>query len=265
MPPQDQRQQVRVRFPAQVSFAGESFEIREFTANLSEGGVFLPCEQMVEPGTRGSLTFRVSHWEDPFTLQAEVVWTSPEESEERPQGLGIRFVDLQETDRRRLRRLVEGIQDGSVVEAIRRCVREERKSLHQVLRKRPTDHKVIFATCAQREEIDALVHDGNPSVILRLLENPRMGSDKVKLVLRDPRMPIKVVVAIRRIARFMADEEVRSLFCRHPNAPLQDVLNFLPRLTRNSLMILANHGNVRPQIRMKARSLARARAQTVRG
>jgi hypothetical protein len=68
---------VRVVFPVQVRFEGEEFSIDEFTANLSVGGLFLPTERMIPPRTRGTLTFRISQWEKPFTVEAEVVRTAP--------------------------------------------------------------------------------------------------------------------------------------------------------------------------------------------
>ena len=126
---------VRLAFPLQASFAGHRFEIDEFTADLSEGGIFLPTERIITPLTRGTLTFRSSTWEQPFTVQAEVVWNSPTPTETHPAGIGLQFVDLAERDKLRLRRLVDGIQDGSVVEALRRRIRAG-QSLHQELRGR---------------------------------------------------------------------------------------------------------------------------------
>jgi uncharacterized protein (TIGR02266 family) len=254
---------VRVAFPIQVSFAGESLRIKEFTGNLSVGGLFLPTERSIPVGTRGTLTFRMSHWDDPFTVHAEVAWIADQPTDEQPVGIGMKFVDLEENHRKRLWRLMEGIQDGSVVESIRRSIREEGKNLHQVLRQRPTDQKVIFATCAQHEEISALIRDGNPSAVLRLLENPRLTKEKLKMILRDQRMPTKVLLAMKKVQRLMAEEEIRVLFCLHLRAPLQDVLNLLPGLSGKSLNALATNATLRQQIRTRAKQLAGTKTQAL--
>ena len=47
--------------------------VDEFTANLSVGGIFLPTEHALPERARGTLTFRISQWEQPFTVEAEVV------------------------------------------------------------------------------------------------------------------------------------------------------------------------------------------------
>ena len=48
---------VRVVFPVEVCFAGETFQINEFTANLSVGGIFQPTDRLVPSRTQGTLTF----------------------------------------------------------------------------------------------------------------------------------------------------------------------------------------------------------------
>ena len=80
----------------------------------------------------------------------------------QPVGVGIRFLDLAPADLKRLGRLVDGIRDGSVTQAIRRSIEEGKTDLLQELRRRPIDQKVIFALTAGAEEIDALIRDGVP-------------------------------------------------------------------------------------------------------
>ncbi len=257
-PAESTRKHVRVDFPARVEFAGETFVIREFTANLSEGGAFLMTDQQVEPGTRGKLTFRISRWDEPFTVEAEVVRFFPEPTAEGwPPGLGVRFVDLDDTDRRRLHRLVEGVADGSVIQAIRRSMKESGRTLEQELRKRPTDQKMILALNAQAEEFEALIRDGNPVVVERLTANPRLQIPHVRTLLRDNRMTARVMFAVKRERKWMADEEVRYLFCKHPNAPLQDVLALLPELTPAQLAQLLPNAALRRPIREKVKQLTR--------
>ncbi|MFQ5701476.1 MAG: PilZ domain-containing protein [Acidobacteriota bacterium] len=249
----------RVIFPVKVSFSSQKFDIHEFTANLSIGGIFLCTDEVIPPGTRGTLTFRISRWEEPFTVAAEVARVvEPGEDTREPAGLGIKFIELTARDAGRLKRLVEGIRDGSIAEAIRRTVREEGINLLQELRRRPADQKVTFAFCAKGEEIDVLVRDGNMAVLMRLLDNPRLTTINIKKMLRDPRVPTKVLDAINQAKRWLVDDEARFLFCSHPNAPLATATLLLTRLRREHLMALERNANLRTPIRMKAREALRA-------
>ncbi len=242
---------VRVVFPVRVSFSGAAFEISEFTANLSVGGIFLPTRNEIPPSTTGTLTFRISQWDEPFTVRAEVVWVA-RPTEKQPAGLGLQFIDLTDRDNKRLQRLVDGIRDGSVAQAIRRSIREESKDMLKELRRRPMDQKVIFALSAAGEEIDALIRDGVPAVVIRLLQNPRVGANHVKKVLRDPRMNTRVLIEVGREPKWMQDEESRYLFCVHPNAPLQEALNVLDQISPARLKAIQANGMVKQQLRSKA-------------
>ena len=252
---------VRVVFPVQVAFSGADFEISEFTVNLSVGGIFLPTENVIPSATSGTLTFRISQWDQPFTVKAEVVWVATP-TEEQPAGVGLQFIDLTNTDRKRLQRLVDGIRDGSVAQAIRRSIREESTDLLKELRRRPMDQKVIFALSAAGEEIDALIRDGVPAVVIRLLQNPRLNDFHVKKILRNPRMNTRVLIDVRREVRWMKDEENRYLFCVHPHAPLQEALNLLSRMSAARLKAIQANSAIKQQIRSKAGLLLSQRGRS---
>lgn len=247
----------RVTVPVRVEFAAERFAVRELTLNLSESGVFVPTEHMLPPGTTGALVFRTTPWDPPFTVRGEVVRIVLPDGpdEDGPPGLGIRFVELADDDRGRLQRLVDGVRDGSVVESIRRSLRESPLGLDQELRRRTPDQKMLLAVCARGEEIDALLRDGNPSVLQRLLENPRIQIQHVRALVRDPRMPTRLLLDVRRKARWFRDDEVRWSFCRHPKAPFHDVQHVLTSLAVPRLQQIVIDTHVRPNVRNKAKDV----------
>ncbi len=156
---------VRVAIPVLASFCADVFTVRDFTVNLSEGGIFLPTDKLCPVDTVGSLTFRFSQFVEPFQLRGKVVRqvTPEQEKDGYASGLGIQFLDLTEQDRDRLRRLVHGVQNGSVVGAIRRGIRESKRPIELELRQRPTDQKLTLAINAQGQEITALMRERNPS------------------------------------------------------------------------------------------------------
>jgi uncharacterized protein (TIGR02266 family) len=250
---------VRVAVPVRVTFSGSTFLIKEFTANLSVGGIFLQTENMVEPGVEGHLTFRGSQWERPFTIRAVVVRAVPPNPESRQTpGLGLQFLEIDDASRKSLQRLVDGIQDGSVVEAIRRSIREgASRDLLEEIRKRPIDQRLMLALQAAGEEIDALIRDGNAVVIERMMENPRLSVRHVRTISRDPRLPTQTLMALRRQGRWINDEEVRFNFCSHRSAPMPDVLNMLAQLSVGRLKQMTKNANLRPQVQTRARELLR--------
>ena len=246
---------VRVSVPVRVTFSGSTFLIKEFTANLSVGGIFLKTDNVVEPGVEGQLTFRGSRWERPFTIRAVVVRVvPPNEASTQTPGLGLQFLDIDDASRKSLQRLVDGVQDGSVVEAIRRSIREGvSRNLLEEIRRRPIDQRLMLALQATGEEIDALIRDGNAVVIERLMENPRLSVRHVRVISRDPRLPTQTLLTLRRQERWINDEEVRFNFCSHRNAPLPDVLQKLSQLSVSRLQQMSRNANLRPQVRTKAR------------
>jgi uncharacterized protein (TIGR02266 family) len=252
---------VRVTVPVRVTFSGGTFLIREFTANLSVGGVFLQTENMVEPGVEGELTFRGSQWETPFAIRALVVRAvPPDAASKQAPGLGIQFLEMDDAIRKKLQRLVDGIQDGSVVQAIRRSIREGgSRSLLEEIRRRPIDQRLMLALQASGEEIDALIQDGNAVVLERLMDNPRMSVRHARKISRDPRLRTQTLMALRRQDRWFNDEEVRCNFCAHRNAPLADVLRSLSQLPRGRLQQMARNANLRPQVLAKVRQLSGSR------
>lgn len=248
----------RVVVPILASFATKAFTIRDFTLNLSEGGVFLPTEKRCPPGTRGSLEFRVTQFENPFSLRADVVHViAPENEFGRPAGMGIRFLDVSADDRRRLHRIVEGVRDGSAVDAIRRSMLEGRRNVLEELRRRPVDQKMMLAISARTEEIYAILRDGNPKVVERCLQNPRFRSNHAVALLRDVRTSARLLRLVNANGDWMSDNDVRWHFCIHPNAAVDDVLARLPELPVPRLRQIAEHRRIRQPIRSKAREWAR--------
>jgi len=251
---------VRVAIPVLASFSSAAYAVREFTLNLSEGGIFLPTEKICPMGTTGELRFRLSQFDKPFALKAQVVRVvAPgEETHGQRPGLGLRFDSPRPEDLEQLKRLVDGVHDGSVVEAIRRALREGGSNLDQELRARPIDQKMMLAINANSQEISALIRDGNPSVLIRLLDCPRLGSADVIIMLRNKSLPTRVLTAIRKARRWLAAEESRWLFCIHPNAAQPDALAELRLLSRERQRRVSQDASVRAAIRAKAADLSRA-------
>jgi uncharacterized protein (TIGR02266 family) len=249
----------RVNLPVLVSFATSSFTVNSYMLDLSEGGIFLHTVHTSEVGDTGTLRFRCSYFDEPFTLRARVVRVvRPDEATGgRRHGMGLQFLELTEQDRRRLHGLVEGVQSGSVVAAIRRGIKESQLGIDAVLRGKPTDQKMMLALHANNQEIDALLKDGNPSVLIRMLDCPNLSTHHIQRMLRNRNMPTRVLSAIRREGKWLTSEELRWLFCIHPAAMLSEAIDEVRKMPPARLAQLERNLTVRPQIRMRAQELAK--------
>lgn len=87
-------QPVRIRFRLFQEF------IQEMSTNISLGGMFVATAEPREPGSQFDFEYLL---EDGFTLikgRAEVAWVRSEpEGDKRPIGMGVRFLELEETSR----------------------------------------------------------------------------------------------------------------------------------------------------------------------
>ena len=248
---------VRAVVPILVSMTSGTLTVREFTLDLSEGGIFLLTDRMYPVGSPATLTFRASPFDDQFRIKAKIVRAVPGDEGQGPAGLGIEFIDLTDHDRERLRDLVEGVRSGSIAEALRKSIKESKHPIEVELRHRPTGQKVMLALVANAREITALIRDGNPTVLLRLLECPRLEVPHVKQVLRNKGLPTKVLIAVHNVARWMKNDELRMMYCAHPASPLQDVLDELQSVPVALLHRLSQDLSVRSPIRIKAAQLVK--------
>lgn len=80
---------------------------RYLAHNLSLGGIFLKTLLPLDPGTLLRCAFHLPDGNPPLIALARVAWTRPASPiRDQPGGMGVRFLDLKEADRRRLDRMV---------------------------------------------------------------------------------------------------------------------------------------------------------------
>jgi uncharacterized protein (TIGR02266 family) len=78
------------------------------TANLSRGGMFLITTDPLKEGTQLNLSFSTPGDKRMIKVTGEVVWARDEkESPDRPPGMGIRFLRIEEKDREHIGGFVE--------------------------------------------------------------------------------------------------------------------------------------------------------------
>ena len=79
---------------------------REFADVLGAGGMFIKSSNPPDIGETVSMEFALPGIDDPVEIRAEVVWHRESGTPEAP-GMGIRFLDVEDTLRRQIGSFVE--------------------------------------------------------------------------------------------------------------------------------------------------------------
>lgn len=105
---------VRVVERVRTRFARFGEFVTQYSTNISMTGMFLRSDDPQPPGARFEFEFVVSDEAPMIKGMGEVVWVRTKtESEERPAGMGVRFMELDPRSRRVIRWLMEkAVQDG---------------------------------------------------------------------------------------------------------------------------------------------------------
>jgi uncharacterized protein (TIGR02266 family) len=75
----------------QLQYRSASHLLVSYCTNLSRGGLFVPSQQPLAPGTRLVVTLDVPGVPEPAEIEAEVRWVRGFDSLEGPAGMGLQF------------------------------------------------------------------------------------------------------------------------------------------------------------------------------
>ncbi|MCP4449378.1 MAG: TIGR02266 family protein [Myxococcales bacterium] len=86
----------------------------DYTRNISNGGTFIQTEKPLPIGTEFVFKLQVPRLEEPLSIEGQVRWINKAGSEEDAPGMGIRFIYKQDSQRRLIEDLVEGLMVDSL-------------------------------------------------------------------------------------------------------------------------------------------------------
>lgn len=106
----EKRAAQRVMLQLHVDYACKDNFVFEYTANLSQSGIFIQTEKPFNPGTQLELQF--SPKENPETVicvKGEVLWINENDAADgsKKAGMGIKFVNVSEATRLKITSLVK--------------------------------------------------------------------------------------------------------------------------------------------------------------
>ena len=111
----DKRRQQRHSVILKVDYRDVNKFFTDFAENLSAGGMFIATRKPLPPGTIITVEFILPDTSVKIKTKAEVVWARKSTlSPSQKRGMGIRFNDLTEDDKKKIDFLVSRLKMGLV-------------------------------------------------------------------------------------------------------------------------------------------------------
>lgn len=99
---ENRRRHPRIYRPVQVHYRYGQEQYSEFTMSLSMGGLYVKTPRPLEVGSIFLLNFTLPDLRHDFHIRGQVIWKKFLEDEHGPPGMGVKFMDAAEEDRRAL-------------------------------------------------------------------------------------------------------------------------------------------------------------------
>ena len=92
--PDDRRDAGRAPIELKVEYKRLNTFFADYTRNISRGGTFIRTERPLDVGTEFVFALTVPQIDEPLRLKGRVQWVTPleEATEDKPAGMGIKFV-----------------------------------------------------------------------------------------------------------------------------------------------------------------------------
>lgn len=106
------RQHARARVEIEVEYFLLDKFISDYTRNISQGGLFIRSDRLLERGTELSFKLSVPRLEEPLTVKGRVAWVRTVEQAEREAkepGMGVQFVYDSDEERQLVERTVRDL------------------------------------------------------------------------------------------------------------------------------------------------------------
>lgn len=111
--PKERRMHPRIPVIMQVSFKKNGRTNRSYTMNFSKGGMFLAADKPADRGEHMRLSFNIPGIPRPLNLLGEVKWSRKKSNANSTSGIGLEFIELNETYKQLIADFVDRIVPAS--------------------------------------------------------------------------------------------------------------------------------------------------------
>ncbi len=104
------RKEERILKSLSLKFKDRHSFIKAYSDNISTGGLFIRTEKPLKKGDMFRLHLQLPQMPQPMEITCIVAWSRKqfEDSANRPSGMGIKFSEISEKDRRAIKEFIEG-------------------------------------------------------------------------------------------------------------------------------------------------------------
>jgi len=112
------RSKSRVPVSLPVTYRDEHSFFKVVTGDLSEGGLFIKSDSLLEVGEKLLVNLRLPERPDSVIIKCEVMWAreNDPDSVNGPPGMGVKFIEMTEEDRKALEKYLEDLPEVSTDE-----------------------------------------------------------------------------------------------------------------------------------------------------
>lgn len=111
VPSRNQRTDKRCDVSLKVTYQSFDKFITDYTKNVSSGGMFVKTKTPHEKGSKTDLFLHVPGMDEPLKIIAEVVHVNLKEPLGDDSGIGVKFIDLDESSRQKLVEFIKSRED----------------------------------------------------------------------------------------------------------------------------------------------------------
>ena len=109
---EDRRGVDRIPKKFKIAYNSGNTVIHSYLTNIGVGGVFIPTDHPMDPGSRLHAKISLPNGENDLEINCEVVWIRKQEmitpSGKFPSGMGVRFLNLSPEDKKKIERILKG-------------------------------------------------------------------------------------------------------------------------------------------------------------
>jgi uncharacterized protein (TIGR02266 family) len=98
----NRRRHPRIYRPVEVNYYFGNDSYTESTMSLSMGGLYVKTDRPLQVGTLFRVDFCLPGFDHPFKVRGQVIWKKEIPDTNGPPGMGIKFYDVHEDDKRAL-------------------------------------------------------------------------------------------------------------------------------------------------------------------
>ena len=106
----NRRRHPRIYRPVEVNYYFGRNIYRESTLSLSMGGLYVKTSRPLEVGSLFMVEFTLPGFDNLFEIMGKVIWKKEKQDINGPPGMGIKFFNVPENDKRTLLQYLAGSQ-----------------------------------------------------------------------------------------------------------------------------------------------------------